>query len=99
MSREVHVRFWEGVGVRFPHATRPITSQQQLNKRSEANQAPLKMGLLANNRQHMIRQFNVWGEEVKQFINPNMVSSSRWSIIMDIMADPQDPQDPLDSKG
>jgi hypothetical protein len=22
MSREVHVRFWEGVGVRFPHATR-----------------------------------------------------------------------------
>ena len=64
-----------------------ITSQQQLNKRSEANQAPLKMGLLANNRQHMIRQFNVWGEEVKQFINPNMVSSSRWSIIMDIMTD------------
>jgi hypothetical protein len=45
------------------------------------------MRLLANNRLHMIRQFNVWGEEVKQFINPNMVSSSRWSIIMDIMAD------------
>ena len=22
MSREIHVRFWEGVGVRFPHATR-----------------------------------------------------------------------------
>jgi hypothetical protein len=22
MSREVHVRIWEGVGVRFPHATR-----------------------------------------------------------------------------
>jgi hypothetical protein len=24
MSREIHVRFWEGVGVRFPHATRLI---------------------------------------------------------------------------
>jgi hypothetical protein len=22
MSREIHVRFWEGVGVRLPHATR-----------------------------------------------------------------------------
>jgi len=22
MNREVHVRFWEGVGVRFPRATR-----------------------------------------------------------------------------
>ena len=22
MSREVHVRFWEGVGVQLPHATR-----------------------------------------------------------------------------
>ncbi|MGC1405041.1 MAG: hypothetical protein WA974_19195 [Thermodesulfobacteriota bacterium] len=22
MSREIRVRFWEGVGVRFPHATR-----------------------------------------------------------------------------
>ena len=24
MSREIHVRFWEGVGVRFPHATRLV---------------------------------------------------------------------------
>ena len=22
MSREIHIRFWEGVEVRFPHATR-----------------------------------------------------------------------------
>jgi len=77
--------FWRCDKFRIRAVT--ITSQQQLNKRFEANQAPLKMGLLANNRLHMIRQFNVWGEEVKQFINPNMVSSSRWSIIMDIMAD------------
>jgi hypothetical protein len=27
MSREVHVRIWEGVGVRFPHATRLFVSQ------------------------------------------------------------------------
>lgn len=54
------------------------------------------MGLLANNLLHMIRQFNVWVEEVKQFINPNVVSSSKLSIIMDIMADQQDQ---LDLKG
>ena len=26
MSREVHVRFWESVGVRFPRATRLIVA-------------------------------------------------------------------------
>ena len=30
MSREVHVRFWESVGVRFPRATRqPLYRQHQ----------------------------------------------------------------------
>ena len=35
-------------------------------QRSEANQARLKMGVLAYNLLHMIRQFYVWGEEVKR---------------------------------
>ncbi len=35
-------------------------------QRFEANQARLKMGLLAYNLLHMIRQFYVWGEEVKR---------------------------------
>ena len=34
----------------------------------EANQARLQMGVLAYNLLHMIRQFYVWGEEVKRFI-------------------------------
>jgi hypothetical protein len=33
-------------------------------QRFEANQARLKMGVLACNLLHMIRQFYVWGEEV-----------------------------------
>ena len=35
-------------------------------QRFEANQARLKMGVLAYNLLHMIRQFYVWGEEVKR---------------------------------
>ena len=34
--------------------------------RFEANQARLQMGVLAYNLLHMIRQFYVWGEEVKR---------------------------------
>ena len=34
-------------------------------QRFEANQARLKMGVLAYNLLHMIRQFYIWGEEVK----------------------------------
>ena len=37
--------------------------------RFEANQARLKMGVLAYNLLHMIRQFYVWGEEVKRSID------------------------------
>jgi hypothetical protein len=35
-------------------------------QRFEANQARLKMGVLAYNFLHMIRQFYVWGEEVRR---------------------------------
>jgi hypothetical protein len=35
-------------------------------QRFEANQARLQMGVLAYNLLHMIRQFYVWGEEVKR---------------------------------
>jgi Transposase DDE domain group 1 len=35
-------------------------------QRFEANQARLKMGVLAYNLLHMIRQFYVWGEEVRR---------------------------------
>ncbi len=35
-------------------------------QRFEANQARLQMGVLAYNLLHMIRQFHVWGEEVKR---------------------------------
>jgi hypothetical protein len=35
-------------------------------QRFEANQARLNMGVLADNLLHMIRQFSVWGEEVKR---------------------------------
>jgi hypothetical protein len=35
-------------------------------QRFEANQARLKMGVLAYNLLHMIRQFYLWGEEVKR---------------------------------
>jgi len=38
-------------------------------QRFEANQARLKMGILAYNLLHMIRQFYVWGEEVKRSID------------------------------
>jgi hypothetical protein len=38
-------------------------------QRFEANQARLTMGLLAYNLLHMIRQFYVWGEEVKRSID------------------------------
>jgi hypothetical protein len=38
-------------------------------QRFEANQARLKMGVLAYNLLHMIRQFYVWGEEVKRAID------------------------------
>jgi hypothetical protein len=38
-------------------------------QRFEANQARLKMGVLACNLLHMIRQFYVWGEEVKRSID------------------------------
>ena len=32
MNREVHVRFWEGVGVRFPRATRLIVRRSGLDR-------------------------------------------------------------------
>jgi hypothetical protein len=38
-------------------------------QRFEANQARLKMGVLAYNLLHMIRQFYVWGEELKRSID------------------------------
>jgi len=38
-------------------------------QRFEANQARLKMGVLAYNLLHMIRQFYVWGEEVRRSID------------------------------
>ncbi|MBU4232657.1 MAG: IS1380 family transposase [Proteobacteria bacterium] len=38
-------------------------------QRFEANQARLKMGILAYNLLHMIRQFYVWGEEVRRSID------------------------------
>jgi len=38
-------------------------------QRFEANQARLQMGVLAYNLLHMIRQFYVWGEEVKRSID------------------------------
>ena len=38
-------------------------------QRFEANQARLKMGVLAYNLLHMIRRFYVWGEEVKRSID------------------------------
>ncbi len=38
-------------------------------QRFEANQARLKMGVLAYNLLHMVRQFYVWGEEVKRSID------------------------------
>ena len=38
-------------------------------QRFEANQARLKMGVLAYNLLHMIRQFYVWGEQVKRSID------------------------------
>ncbi len=38
-------------------------------QRFEANQARLKMGVLAYNLLHMIRQFYIWGEEVKRSID------------------------------
>ena len=38
-------------------------------QRFEVNQARLKMGVLAYNLLHMIRQFYVWGEEVRRSID------------------------------
>jgi len=38
-------------------------------QRFDANHARLKVGILAYNLLHMIRQFYVWGEEVKLSIN------------------------------
>ena len=38
-------------------------------QRFEANQAQLQMGVLAYNLLHMIRQFYVWGEEVRRSID------------------------------
>ena len=38
-------------------------------QRFEANQARLQMGVLAYNLLHMIRQFYVWGEEVRRSID------------------------------
>ena len=32
MNREVHVRFWEGVGVRFPRATRLLACLRNANR-------------------------------------------------------------------
>ena len=34
MSREAHVRFWEGVGVRFPRATRLSAGLRQRQRGS-----------------------------------------------------------------
>ena len=31
MNREIHVRFWESAGVRFPCATQPITHSSNLS--------------------------------------------------------------------
>src|SRR5208337_1973747 len=38
-------------------------------QRFEANQVRLQMGVLAYNLLHMIRQFYVWGEEVKRSVD------------------------------
>ena len=38
-------------------------------QRFDANQTRLKMGVLAYNLEHTIRQFYVWGEEVKRSID------------------------------
>jgi hypothetical protein len=38
-------------------------------QRFEANPARLQRGVLADNRLHMIRQFCVWGEEVRRSID------------------------------
>ena len=50
MNREVHVRFWEGLGVRFPRATRRALRTQPLQferKRCfiEDEGGPLEVGL------------------------------------------------------
>ena len=50
MSCEVHVRFCEGVGVRFPRATRPIlVCRRSATQALEAFEAiALRMGLTIN---------------------------------------------------
>ena len=44
MSREAHVRFWEGVGVRFPRATR-LSARLRQRQRGPRFDRPLP-GLL-----------------------------------------------------
>ena len=54
-----------------PHLGRPVgkPSKSGIQVKFEANQARLKMGVLAYNLLHMIRQFYVWGEEVRRSID------------------------------
>ena len=39
MNREVHVRFWEGLGVRFPRATRLISRIEFISTHQALSQA------------------------------------------------------------
>ncbi len=50
----------------FPN---PLHWDKTSRKRFEANQARLQMGVLAYNLLHLIRQFYVWGEEVKRSLD------------------------------
>ncbi len=51
---------------RIKEGKNPLRSDKTSCQRFEANQARLKMGVLAYNLLHIIRQFYVWGEEVKR---------------------------------
>ena len=53
---------------RFKEGKNTLRWDKTSCQRFEANQARLKMGVLAYNLLHMIRQFYVWGEEVKRSI-------------------------------
>jgi hypothetical protein len=46
MRRESHVRFWEGVGVRFPRATRLSQSIANFKIRLGANRGGFGQGLI-----------------------------------------------------
>ena len=57
------------MGNRIQEGKNTLRWDKTISQRFEANQAPLKMGVLAYNLLHMIRQFYVWGEEVKRCID------------------------------